>query len=476
MDCRSEENISSSSGTMKASASQIIEPLMVVLLMVARYKAPGSILWPGISGTVQSMKRLLLTALVATLGLSPQMVHNPIPHQAFTEAESSNMVTVGMAVTKDGGGYWEVTANGQVFAYGDATNYGGVSNLTLNAPIVGMAADSMTGGYWLVAADGGIFAFNAPFYGSMGGKPLNKPVVGMAADPQTGGYWEVASDGGIFAFNAPFYGSMGGKPLNKPVVGMAASPNGSGYWLDASDGGIFAFNAPFYGSTGGITLTAPMVGMATDPTNGGYWLVGDDGAVIACGAPFYGSEVLSPTSDPSSNIMPSAAMDQYCFSATTAIQCDQASLAQIDVALLSESYGPLVLPSDFEQLSPVQQVVAVANAERQVRGLPVEPENSQWDDLAYQGAVAGTDPTGPPYASWGSNLASGFLRPLEADFVWMYDDGPGSNNIACTPSNPSGCWGHRNNILNNLAPAQMGAAEYPISDGLFNFTELFVAN
>jgi len=435
MDCRSEENISSSSGTMKASASQIIEPLMVVLLMVARYKAPGSILWPGISGTVQSMKRLLLTALVATLGLSPQMVHNPIPHQAFTEAESSNMVTVGMAVTKDGGGYWEVTANGQVFAYGDATNYGGVSNLTLNAPIVGMAADSMTGGYWLVAADGGIFAFNAPFYGSMGGKPLNKPVVGMAADPQTGGYWEVASDGGVFAFNAPFYGS-----------------------------------------TGGITLTAPMVGMATDPTNGGYWLVGDDGTVIACGAPFYGSEVLSPTSDPSSNIMPSAAMDQYCFSATTAIQCDQASLAQIDVALLSESYGPLVLPSDFEQLSPVQQVVAVANAERQVRGLPVEPENSQWDDLAYQGAVAGTDPTGPPYASWGSNLASGFLRPLEADFVWMYDDGPGSNNIACTPSNPSGCWGHRNNILNNLAPAQMGAAEYPISDGLFNFTELFVAN
>ncbi|MDA8287500.1 MAG: hypothetical protein M0014_03415, partial [Actinomycetota bacterium] len=68
---------------------------------------------------------------------------------------------------------------------------------------------SLTTGYWEVAADGGVFAFHAPFYGSMGGKALNKPVVGIAADPATGGYWEVASDGGVFAFHAPFYGSMG---------------------------------------------------------------------------------------------------------------------------------------------------------------------------------------------------------------------------------------------------------------------------
>jgi hypothetical protein len=41
------------------------------------------------------------------------------------------------------------------------------------------------GGYWEVAADGGIFAFgSAQFYGSMGGQHLNAPVVGMAtSDP-----------------------------------------------------------------------------------------------------------------------------------------------------------------------------------------------------------------------------------------------------------------------------------------------------
>ncbi len=92
-----------------------------------------------------------------------------------------------------------------------------------DAAASGPAADVQNGGYWEVAADGGIFAFgSAQFYGSMGDKPLNAPIVGMAADPITGGYWEVASDGGIFNFGAPFLGSMRGKPLNAPIVGMAA--------------------------------------------------------------------------------------------------------------------------------------------------------------------------------------------------------------------------------------------------------------
>jgi hypothetical protein len=34
-----------------------------------------------------------------------------------------------------------------------------------------------------------------------------------------------------------------------------------------------------------------------------------------------------------------------------------------------------------------------------------------------------------------------------ADFGWMYDDGPGGFNEECTPSDQSGCWGHRENIL-----------------------------
>jgi hypothetical protein len=38
-------------------------------------------------------------------------------------------------------------------------------------------------------------------------------------------------------------------------------------------------------------------------------------------------------------------------------------------------------------------------------------------------------------------------NPLEAIYFWMYDDGPGSSNLDCTAGDPSGCWGHRDNVL-----------------------------
>ena len=50
---------------------------------------------------------------------------------------------------------------------------------SLNAPVVAISDTPDGQGYWEVAADGGLFAFgDAGFYGSMGGKPLNAPIVG----------------------------------------------------------------------------------------------------------------------------------------------------------------------------------------------------------------------------------------------------------------------------------------------------------
>ena len=196
---------------------------------------------------------------------------------------------VGIASTPSGNGYYLVGADGSVFAYGSAVNHGQMAGTPLNKPVVGMAVDPATGGYWLVASDGGIFSFGAPFHGSMGGKTLNKPVVGIAEDPATGGYWLVASDGGIFAFGAPFEGSMGGSPLNEPVVGMTVAESGSGYRMVASDGGIFSFGAPFHGSMGGRALAKPVVSMAPDVATGGYWEVGSDGGIFSFGAPFEGA-------------------------------------------------------------------------------------------------------------------------------------------------------------------------------------------
>jgi SpoIID/LytB domain protein len=203
------------------------------------------------------------------------------------------------AVTNAGGasggvnGYWVVAANGGVYPFGGAVDYGSMVGRQLNAPVLGMAPTANGLGYWLVAADGGIFSFgNAHFYGSTGNTRLNRPVLGMTSSHDGRGYWLFAGDGGIFSFgDARFHGSTGNLRLNQPIVGMAATPDGGGYWLIAADGGIFSFgDARFHGSTGNIRLAQPVVGMVPTSNGGGYWLVARDGGIFAFGnAGFIGS-------------------------------------------------------------------------------------------------------------------------------------------------------------------------------------------
>ncbi len=92
-----------------------------------------------------------------------------------------------------------------------------------------------SGGYWEVAADGGVFAYgDAGFYGSAGSLHLNQPIVGMAAAPDGGGYWLAAADGGVFAYgDAGSYGSAGSLHLNQPIVGWPQRLTGAatGSWL-----------------------------------------------------------------------------------------------------------------------------------------------------------------------------------------------------------------------------------------------------
>ncbi len=211
--------------------------------------------------------------------------------------QTLNSVVVAQAVnpaaTVADEGYWLASADGGVYAVGNAGYYGSLGALHLQGPIVAMAATPDGKGYWLAALDGGVFAFgDAAFYGSMGAVPLNQPIVGMASTPTGKGYWLVASDGGIFAFgDAPFLGSMGGTPLVSAVTGMAPTHTGLGYWLVAGDGGIFAYgDAPFFGSMGGKPLNDPIVGMAATPDDAGYYFVATDGGVFTEGdAVFQGS-------------------------------------------------------------------------------------------------------------------------------------------------------------------------------------------
>ena len=212
-----------------------------------------------------------------------------VPFRGPAANQRPRSPAVGLAPTAGGGGYWIATADGGVYAYGDAPFLGSLGGVALRSPVVGIASTPNRDGYWLATADGGVYAFGhaVEFHGSVAGQPLRAPIVGIAVAQFGRGYWLVAADGGVFAFGeAQFMGSMGGVRLNSPIVGMAPSPFGVlGYWLVAADGGVFAFgDAAFAGSMGGRRLAQPVRGIKALAQGGGYWLAAADGGVFTFGA------------------------------------------------------------------------------------------------------------------------------------------------------------------------------------------------
>jgi hypothetical protein len=254
-------------------ASVIRRALVVALSLVA------GALWLGTAPAAQAADQSVFS-------------YGDAPFWGSTGNVQLNQPVVGMARTPTGDGYWLVSREGRVLAFGSAEHHGSLAQAP-PSPVIGIAATASGRGYWLATTSGGVYAFgDAPYAGSLGGVRLAKPIVGIAATPSGAGYWMVAEDGGIFSFgDAGFFGSTGALRLNQPIAGMAAGPSGRGYWLVARDGGIFTFgSAAFHGSTGAIKLARSIVGMAPTPSGGGYWLVASDGGLFTFGdAPFVGS-------------------------------------------------------------------------------------------------------------------------------------------------------------------------------------------
>jgi len=150
--------------------------------------------------------------------------------------------------------------------------------------------------------------------------------------------------------------------------------------------------------------------------------------------------------------------------------CTQYVLLALNVARSREGLPAIVLPSNWFHLGPQEQIFVLVDFERTARGLPpylglnrqlhasAQVAAVREIDPAYaKGFHAGLDPEGVP--GMGSVLATGYT-PLEADYVWMYDDGWGGRasstpNFACTHAGARGCWAHRDQLLGY--------------DGTFNF-------
>jgi hypothetical protein len=184
-----------------------------------------------------------------------------------------------------------------------------------------------------------------------------------------------------------------------------------------------------------------------------------------------GSASARGTGDPPADRTLGDSTLSACGEAPGGSACLSATLAAIDAARAAEGVVPMVLPLGYGALSAAEQLLVLANLERLDRGIgtPVLGLAGPLDGNAARAAAADEDPLPDPFLGdfATSNWAGGFASVLEADFSWMYDDGPGSGNLDCTAPGQAGCWGHRNDILSDSArdgrglsaPLMMGAAQ-----------------
>jgi hypothetical protein len=220
---------------------------------------------------------------------------------------------------------------------------------------------------------------------------------------------------------------------------------------------------------------------------------------------------IVPPRNPSANIAPDPNYNDCtasgvctegppCYTSTLAAAfssaaCEQAELAAIDNARAKEGVGTMYLPGDFNSLSGPEQLLVVIDLERVARGLPpFVGIVASLDKVAQGGAQVSGQPAGafgdPAFPAGfsvghgsvfayhcnatraervscagsgnpGASIAAGSnISALDADYIWMYDDGYGGPNFDCKTPKTAGCWGHRENILGRY-PTRTGFVSGP---------------
>lgn len=183
------------------------------------------------------------------------------------------------------------------------------------------------------------------------------------------------------------------------------------------------------------------------------------------------SNAGSALSDPSHSILPRPNYPDSCapVGGDSSSTCLRLTLDAIDTARAGEGLGPMVLPADFAQLSVPEQLFVALDRERVDRGLtPFAGLTAALDADAQKGAGAAQLPPGPghDYASVSAEWIGAVDNGLDADFQWMYDDGPDSGVPNCSSTQTSGCWADRQIVLQRFDSRDlaMGAAFDPNGD------------
>ena len=202
------------------------------------------------------------------------------------------------------------------------------------------------------------------------------------------------------------------------------------------------------------------------------WTVAAVALIAAlCAACAAGTQTPRDLTDPSNSVQPAPDYTDVCapLGGDTTSACLGLTLAAIDRARQLEGVGPMVLPANFAQLSVPEQLFVAVNAERVDRGLTPFPGLSPaLDDAAQQAADAAQLPArlGDSYSEVDQEWIGAVDNGLDADYQWMYFDGPRSGVPQCSGAETSGCWGDRRIVLSRFGPGHlvMGAGWDPSGD------------
>jgi hypothetical protein len=129
----------------------------------------------------------------------------------------------------------------------------------------------------------------------------------------------------------------------------------------------------------------------------------------------------------------------------------------------------MALPADFGRLTVPEQLFVAIDRERVDRGLaPFTGLTAALDTDAQQAAETARLPIRPGqgYGSVATEWIGDIDNGLDADFEWLYHDGPDSGVPGCTGDKTAGCWFDRHLILGRLGSRNlvMGAAYDPTGD------------
>jgi cell wall-associated NlpC family hydrolase len=152
---------------------------------------------------------------------------------------------VDLAATPTGHGYWLITANGDVYTYGDARFFGTASLSAGAGDAVRLVPTADGAGYWVVTAQGSVYSFgDAHSFGSAAPDGAAGRVVDMAATPEDQGYWLLTAAGDVYGFgDARYLGSSLVKPGWDPAERIVSDAAGDGYWVVDQNGTAVAFGA-----------------------------------------------------------------------------------------------------------------------------------------------------------------------------------------------------------------------------------------